>query len=787
VARPVLRNIGVAEADSVEAILRVVSGSATVIDSVAWFGRLDPGQAEAAADSFVVCGADSAAIAIAQFEVEIRTPTRRGQEYVQAYISGGGGGGCGGIGTPQNRVAQAGGRSIALRWDPVANATHYVIYHVRPGADKFVGVAAGGSRFEVSSIDGEALEPFDENGDPIDYQFSVRACVFLHIGCAGTFESQNTWLPEVAGWPKVVPTGITTAPTVISLLQDETFRRAVVVGGREIYAWWLDPAEGSPSGSPVRGPAYPDGLFFDPDLPNDPHAVFSEKLVELPLMGDGEVVQTNIVGCVINDAVYNIAFVPSGDHFNPALAMKRKIRPLNGAPTVASLHNTGPLAGQHQIIVPGRRDTLYVWHEDTTPYISNLTGAPHGAYAVNESHGNLRSVAILPGTDVNYIVQAEHDGRVVCWETESRTNGALADELWEEDVEAMHGSSPSAGPSALSTPAVGDVDGDGDPEIVLTNHNAGCPDSECGAVFILSETDGSCEAACDYDSDWKFYSEGNEPPPRPVLACLNDDDGLEIVLGSRYGPTSGVQEHRAFVYSVDGSNLVPFPCVAPALLPYRNGVYPPALVSDRSQEAMVLDLDGDADLDILGPTKFGDLARWEFSTEEDCVAPVGWPIHFGDIVHTPTVTDLGIYVSTRDDLLHFFELPDGGAGSTVAGWSQYGFDSGNTGYHPGCDEPVARAAEGDSLTLSVLPTDPAGSQRIRFHLPESADHVELAVYDAAGRRVRVLSRGVQSAGAHEIAWDGRNDKGNVTPSGVYFYRLALGEQKAVVRKTVRMR
>lgn len=201
----------------------------------------------------------------------------------------------------------------------------------------------------------------------------------------------------------------------------------------------------------------------------------------------------------------------------------------------------------------------------------------------------------------------------------------------------------------------------------------------------------------------------------------------------------------------------------------------------------MLDLDGDSDLDLLGPTVFGDLVRWEFSSEGDCEASLGWPIHFGDIVCTPTVTDLGVLVSARDNLLHFFQLADGGTGATEDGWSQYGFDSGNTGYHPGCDEPFAGPASNRDMTLSVLPVDATGVQRVRFYLPEGGDAVDLSVYDALGRRIRVLSTGSLSVGIHETMWDGRNEKGNVAPSGVYFYRLDLGEQRTVVHKTVRVR
>jgi hypothetical protein len=52
---------------------------------------------------------------------------------------------------------------------------------------------------------------------------------------------------------------------------------------------------------------------------------------------------------------------------------------------------------------------------------------------------------------------------------------------------------------------------------------------------------------------------------------------------------------------------------------------------------------------------------------------------------------------------------------------------------------------------------------------------ELAVFDLAGRRVRTLVNGVVPGGEHEVVWDGRDDDGSPVSSGVYFYRLRVGD------------
>ncbi len=48
---------------------------------------------------------------------------------------------------------------------------------------------------------------------------------------------------------------------------------------------------------------------------------------------------------------------------------------------------------------------------------------------------------------------------------------------------------------------------------------------------------------------------------------------------------------------------------------------------------------------------------------------------------------------------------------------------------------------------------------------------ELGVYDVTGRRVTMLVRGPYEAGHHEVAWDGRDERGYRLPPGTYFLRL----------------
>jgi nitrous oxidase accessory protein NosD len=64
--------------------------------------------------------------------------------------------------------------------------------------------------------------------------------------------------------------------------------------------------------------------------------------------------------------------------------------------------------------------------------------------------------------------------------------------------------------------------------------------------------------------------------------------------------------------------------------------------------------------------------------------------------------------------------------------------------------------------------------KVAFSVPHESQ-VSVRVYDVTGRLVRTLVDGSVDPGAHEIVWDGRNDKGESVGSGVYFCTMQAGE------------
>ncbi len=77
----------------------------------------------------------------------------------------------------------------------------------------------------------------------------------------------------------------------------------------------------------------------------------------------------------------------------------------------------------------------------------------------------------------------------------------------------------------------------------------------------------------------------------------------------------------------------------------------------------------------------------------------------------------------------------------------------------------------------------AASTAIRMSLRQDGD-VKLAVYDIAGRRVRVLLSGSQPAGARTVTWDGRDDGGLRMAPGAYVVRMEMANHRE--SRTVRL-
>lgn len=66
--------------------------------------------------------------------------------------------------------------------------------------------------------------------------------------------------------------------------------------------------------------------------------------------------------------------------------------------------------------------------------------------------------------------------------------------------------------------------------------------------------------------------------------------------------------------------------------------------------------------------------------------------------------------------------------------------------------------------------------QIRYSLAK-AGHVTLSIYSVLGQKVRTLIDETQEAGSYQVIWDGRDERGEIVSSGVYFLNMTTGEFK----------
>jgi ligand-binding sensor domain-containing protein len=70
------------------------------------------------------------------------------------------------------------------------------------------------------------------------------------------------------------------------------------------------------------------------------------------------------------------------------------------------------------------------------------------------------------------------------------------------------------------------------------------------------------------------------------------------------------------------------------------------------------------------------------------------------------------------------------------------------------------------------------STTISIEIPNDG-FATISIYNINGQKIRDLATGNMTAGTHSVVWDGRNDRGEIAPAGVYITRARMGNSVAV--------
>lgn len=186
----------------------------------------------------------------------------------------------------------------------------------------------------------------------------------------------------------------------------------------------------------------------------------------------------------------------------------------------------------------------------------------------------------------------------------------------------------------------------------------------------------------------------------------------------------------------------------------------------------------------FGTVSLGDSLDLSFSITNTGGGTVGGDVS-GSCEHYSIVSGGGSYALAGGDTVHvlvrFKPTASGEQLCTIGTGSAGCIDVACTGTG---DDATGAEADGP-LPFALFQNYPNPFEqdtKIGFALDREGP-VELRVYDIAGKLVRTIIDRPMAPGLHSEVWDGRDGAGNRVASGIYFYRLRMG-QRVVTKKAV---
>jgi hypothetical protein len=311
------------------------------------------------------------------------------------------------------------------------------------------------------------------------------------------------------------------------------------------------------------------------------------------------------------------------------------------------------------------------------------------------------------------------------------------------------------GVNSYSSPVLADLDGDNMREIIFGTHVL----SGGGYVYVL-KNNGTVLSGWPKTTSYWIYSP-------PAVGYIDADNVLDIAIGDGGGTISGTPVFSLFAWNKNGVALTGFPVT---------GLW------SIDNQPVIADIDNDNMSEIIIDDNTTESGMGKYPAFNHDGTPVsGWPIYTTGTTffHTPCLLDIN-----NNGILDIIGAGTEGSGAYT---NLYLWNTGIV-FNPGkIYNPIWQYNErhngvfGDNPLVGVngntssvpkefklysnYPNPFNPSTRIKYDLPVT-DFVRLVVYDILGREAALLVNRQQQAGTHEIVWDASN-----YPSGVYFYKL----------------
>ena len=346
-----------------------------------------------------------------------------------------------------------------------------------------------------------------------------------------------------------------------------------------------------------------------------------------------------------------------------------------------------------------------------------------------------------------------------------------------------------SGATFNTSPAIGDIDGDGEAEAVfaggdrllatdlhtyVTEINMGLPDNVTDAVSLGDvDLDGACEifVPCRDGGMYQFDGDGNTVTGWPVMtgAALPMTSAAiaQVLYGYEPDIVWGHEQWAVYGCYHDGTALPNYPVYTTL----GWGVRGAPILSDID--------------DNIGETIFGEQGYKIHAWDSGGLTADGWPRYVGQQIElSPATGDIDqdgsaevVFLSRSSVLVYDVNFP---LDSPHFIWPMYGYDPQRTGCH-NCAEDLTTAVDDEldglagptRVSLAApAPNPTSGPTLFTFAIPVRSQ-VRLEIFDVRGRRIRSVLREESVPGVHTCQWDGRDRAGRPLASGVYFATLQV--------------
>ncbi len=277
-------------------------------------------------------------------------------------------------------------------------------------------------------------------------------------------------------------------------------------------------------------------------------------------------------------------------------------------------------------------------------------------------------------------------------------------------------------PGAAPCIALGDLDQDGQLEIIFAGNIAG--DS---SLLVCVDTDINGGTSGQAMNGWPVELPGSTEGS-PVVGDIDGDSIPDILYGIGGGDENA--PNNLYAFNASGVAIDGFPITLGAAL---------------TPSPVICDIDRDNDVDIVYGGWGRKLYVWDMPFAYE-IENSPWPTFHGNMLRD------GVYGSS-----HLTGVQD--------------------------VNPLPAAAFRMEAPYPN-PFNPSAS--IRLHVPviNGSSNLDLVVYDLKGRKVRTLHQGAISAGWHTLVWDGRDNSGRGQSSGIYFMRASSGGHSSIQKMTL---